>query len=85
MVNMVKPYGFTTWFSTVEIGANYMWFLRGFAKLVPREYMGEGLFAPPRVQFSIQEQLLRSIEKQFQGGLVFKARRLLYHSTLGRE
>ena len=26
-----------------------------------------------------------SIEKQFQGGLVFKARRLLYHSTLGRE
>ena len=27
----------------------------------------------------------RSIEKQFQGGLVFKARRLLYHSTLGRE
>ena len=37
------------------------------------------------VQFSIQEQLLRSIEKQFQGGLVFEARRLLYHSTLGRE
>ena len=24
-------------------------------------------------------------EKQFQGGLEFKARRLLYHSTLGRE
>jgi hypothetical protein len=23
--------------------------------------------------------------KQFQGGLVFKAHRLLYHSTLGRE
>ena len=37
------------------------------------------------VQLPIQEQLLRSIEKQFQGGLVFKARRLLYHSTLGRE
>ena len=37
------------------------------------------------VQFSIQEQLLRSNEKQFRGGLVFKARRLLYRSTLGRE
>ena len=37
------------------------------------------------VQFTIREQLLRSNEKQFQGGLVFKARRLLYHSTLGRE
>ena len=36
-------------------------------------------------QFSIQEHLLRSNEKQFQGGLVSKARRLLYHSTLGRE
>jgi len=24
-------------------------------------------------------------EKQFRGGLVFKARRLLYHSSLGRE
>ena len=35
--------------------------------------------------FSVQEQLLRGIEKQFQGGLVFKARILLYHSTLGRE
>ena len=34
---------------------------------------------------AIREQLLRSNEKQFQGGLVFKARRLLYHSTLGRE
>ena len=34
---------------------------------------------------SIQEQLLRSNEKQFRGGLVFKARRRLYHSTLGRE
>jgi len=29
--------------------------------------------------------MLRSIEKQFQGGLVIKARRLLHHSTLGRE
>ena len=32
-----------------------------------------------------REQLVRSNAKQFQGGLVFKARRLLYHSTLGRE
>ena len=30
-------------------------------------------------------ELLRSNEKQFRGGLVFKARRLLYHSALGRE
>ena len=37
------------------------------------------------VQLSVREQRLRSNEKQFQGGLVFKARRLLYHSTLGRE
>ena len=37
------------------------------------------------VQLTIREQLLRSKEKQLQGGLVFKARRLLYHSTLGRE
>ena len=34
---------------------------------------------------SIREQRLRSNVKQFQGGLVFKAHRLLYHSTLGRE
>ena len=34
------------------------------------------------IRFSIQEQLLRSDEKQFQGGLVFKARRLVHHSTL---
>ena len=32
-----------------------------------------------------REQWLRSNVKQFQGGLVFKAHRLLYHSTLGRE
>ena len=37
------------------------------------------------VQFTIRERLLRSNEKQFQGGLVFKARGLFYHSTLGRE
>ena len=36
-------------------------------------------------QLSIQEQLLRSNEKQFRGGLVFKARGRVYHSTLGRE
>ena len=35
------------------------------------------------VQFSISEQLLRRIVKQSRGGLVFKAHRLLYHSTLG--
>ena len=34
---------------------------------------------------AIQEQLLRSIEKQFQGGLVLKALEPLYHSTLGQE
>ena len=39
----------------------------------------------PSMGGSVQEQLLRSIEKQFQGGLVSKARRPLYHSTLGRE
>jgi hypothetical protein len=37
------------------------------------------------VQLSIREQRLRSNVKQFQGGRVFKAHRLLYHSTLGRE
>ena len=37
------------------------------------------------VQLPIREQLLRSNAKQVQGGLVFKARRLLHHSTLGRE
>jgi len=37
------------------------------------------------VQFSIQEELLHSNEKRFRGGLVCKARRLVYHSTLGRE
>ena len=36
-------------------------------------------------QLSIREQRLRSNGKQFQGGLVFKAHRLLYHSNLGRE
>ena len=34
-------------------------------------------------QFSIQDQLLRRNVKRFRGGLVFKAHRLLYHSTLG--
>ena len=33
--------------------------------------------------FSIQEQLLRRIGERFPGGLVSKAHRLLYHSTLG--
>ena len=31
----------------------------------------------------IEEQLLRRNVKRFRGGLVFKAHRLLYHSTLG--
>jgi len=35
------------------------------------------------VQFSIKEQLLSRDVKRFRGGLVFKADRLLYHSTLG--
>jgi hypothetical protein len=37
------------------------------------------------VQLPIREQRLRSNEKQFQGGLVFKVQRLLYHPTLSRE
>ena len=41
------------------------------------------MFPCRTVPFSIQERLLRSIEKQFQGGLACKARRLLYHSTIG--
>ena len=43
-----------------------------------------GWIRTPPPTFSIQEQLLRSNEKQFRGGLVFEARRRLYHSTLGR-
>ena len=35
------------------------------------------------VQFSPQVQLLRGNTKRFRGGLVFKAHRLVYHSTLG--
>ena len=35
------------------------------------------------VSSKIQEQLLRRIVKRFRGGLVFKAQRILYHSTLG--
>ena len=34
-------------------------------------------------QFSIQKQLLRNIGKRFRAGLVCKARRLLYNSSLG--
>jgi len=34
-------------------------------------------------KFSIQEQLLYRNVQRFRGGLVFKAHRLLYHSTLG--
>ena len=39
--------------------------------------------ARPLDHFSIQEQLIRRNVKRFRGGLVFKAHRLLYHSTLG--
>ena len=35
------------------------------------------------VQYSLLEQQLRRNAKRFPGGLVFKAPRLLYHSTLG--
>ena len=38
---------------------------------------------PVTVQFSTQEQLLRRNVKRFRGGLVFKAHRLVYHSTQG--
>ena len=34
-------------------------------------------------KFLIQEQLRRRIVKRFRGGLVCKAHRLLFHSTLG--
>jgi len=34
-------------------------------------------------KFSIEEQLLRTHVKRFRGGLVSKARILLYHATLG--
>ena len=47
------------------------------------EFLNQELYRT--VQLLIQEQLLRSNEKPFQGGLVFKARRLLYHSSQGRE
>ena len=35
------------------------------------------------VLFSIEEQLLRRNVERFRGGIVWKAHRLLYHSTLG--
>ena len=35
------------------------------------------------VHFSISEQLFRQNVKRFRGGFVFKAHRLVYHSTLG--
>ena len=35
------------------------------------------------MQLSIQEQLLHTNEKRLRGGLVLKAHRWLYHSTLG--
>ena len=38
---------------------------------------------PAQVRFWIQAQLLRRNVKRFRGGLVFKANRLLHHSTVG--
>ena len=38
-----------------------------------------------RTSVALGSSLLRSNEKRFRGGLVFKARRLLYHSTLGES
>jgi len=45
--------------------------------------MDEAMMAPNLVQLSIYEQLLDINVQWFRGGLVFKAPRLLYHSTLG--
>ena len=42
--------------------------------------VSEAAYVP---QFSISGQLLRRTVKRFRGGFVFKAHRLLYHSTLG--
>ena len=39
--------------------------------------------AGPALWKGVREQLLRRNVKRFRGGLVFKAHRLLYHSTLG--
>ena len=55
----------------------------GRARTSPGRAAGRELYRS--VQLSIREQRLRSNVKQFQGGLVCKAHRLLYHSTLGRE
>ena len=43
---------------------------------------GNFLRPAPKVQFSVSEQLLSRNVERFQGGLVFKAHRSLYHSTL---
>ena len=49
----------------------------------PCEYGMLDRFHLRSVQFSIQKQLLRRNVKRFRGGLVFKAHKLLIHSTLG--
>ena len=48
-----------------------------------RDYHLPRLPARPDHQFSVQDQLLGRNVKQFRGGLVFMAHRLLYRSTLG--
>ena len=47
--------------------------------ILPRWYVSKTACA----HLSIQEQLLHRIVKRFRAGLVFKARRRVYHSTLG--
>ena len=49
----------------------------------PGEFLNRELHR--QVQLSVEEQLRRRDAMRFRGGLVFKARRLLYHSSLGRE
>ena len=49
----------------------------------PQNFETEYNETEPDLQFSIQEQLLRRNVKWFRGRFVFKAHRLLYHSTLG--
>ena len=50
-----------------------------------RANVADSAIRPPKVPDSISEQLLRRNLKLFQGGLVFKARRLSHDSTLGSK
>ena len=47
--------------------------------------VADSAIRPPKVPDSISEQPLRRNLKLFRGGLVFKAHRLLYDSTLGSK